>query len=119
MLRATTSGQDQSKLTEAAKDSFYYRKLQDVQNLPFKLMAKEIIRGQEDGSILSHIDPLFSTIQAWSVSIGYTKLLNASGSNKSPLFNVNLTDLKIFNLKMARVLLSSNVIAEKMKKIKT
>lgn len=108
MVRATSSGQDQTKLTEATKESLYYMKLQDIQNLPFKLTAKEISRGQADGSILPHIDPIFSTLQGWSFIIGYTKLLNANGSNKSPLFNVDLNDLKIFNLKLARTLLSSN-----------
>ena len=113
MVRTTSSGQDQSKLTEATKESLYYMKLQDIQNLPFKLTAKEIKRGQEDGSILPHIDPIFSTLQGWSFIIGYTKLLNANGSNKSPLFNVNLTDLKNFNLKLARTLLSSSSTLEK------
>lgn len=108
LVRSTSSGQDQTKLTEATKESLYYMKLQDIQNLPFKLTAKEITRGQADGSILPHIDPIFSTLQGWSFIIGYTKLLNANGSNKSPLFNVDLNDLKIFNLKLARTLLSSN-----------
>jgi AcrR family transcriptional regulator len=107
LVRSTSSGQDQTKLTEATKESLYYMKLQDIQNLPFKLTAKEISRGQADGSILPHIDPIFSTLQGWSFIIGYTKLLNANGSNKSPLFNVDLNDLKIFNLKLARTLLSS------------
>jgi len=107
LVRSTSSGQDQTKLTEATKESLYYMKLQDIQNLPFKLTAKEISRGQKDGSILPHIDPIFSTLQGWSFIIGYTKLLNANGSNKSPLFNVDLNDLKVFNLKLARTLLSS------------
>jgi len=112
MVRSTSSGKDQSKLTEATKESIYYLKLQDIQNLPFKLTAKEIVRGQEDGSILPSIDPIFSTLQGWSFIIGYTKLLNANGSNKSPLFNVSLTDLKVFNLRLARTLLSSGETLE-------
>jgi len=112
MVRSTSSGKDQSKLTEATKESIYYLKLQDIQNLPFKLTAKEIVRGQEDGSILPGIDPIFTTLQGWSFIVGYTKLLNANGSNKSPLFNVNLTDLKVFNLKLARTLLSSEETLE-------
>lgn len=113
MVRSTSSGQDKTKLTEATKESLYYMKLQDIQNLPFKLTAKEITRGQEDGSILPEIDPIFSTLQGWSFIIGYTKLLNANGSNKSTLFNVNLTDLKIFNLKLARALMSSGTTLAK------
>lgn len=111
IVRSTSSGQDKSKLTEATKESIYYLKLQDIQNLPFKLTSKEIQRGQEDGSILSQIDPIFSTLQGWSFIIGYTKVLNANGTNKSPLFNVNLSDLKTFNLRLARALLSSKVVA--------
>ena len=106
IVRSTSSGQDKSKLTEATKESIYYLKLQDIQNLPFKLTSKEIQRGQEDGSILEHIDPIFSTLQGWSFIIGYTKVLNANGTNKSPLFNVNMSDLKTFNLRLARALLS-------------
>ena len=118
MVRSTSSGQDQTKLTEATKESLYYMKLQDIQNLPFKLTAKEISRGQADGSILAHIDPIFSTLQGWSFIIGYTKLLNANGSNKSPLFNVDLNDLKIFNLKLARTLLSSESTLSKIDAMK-
>ena len=117
MVRSTSSGQDKSKLTEATKDSIYYLKLQDIQNLPFKLTAKEIQRGQEDGSILEHIDPIFSTLQGWSFIIGYTKVLNANGTNKSPLFNVNLSDLKIFNLRLARALLSNKVVARELENV--
>ncbi|MDF1695727.1 MAG: TetR/AcrR family transcriptional regulator [Saprospiraceae bacterium] len=117
MVRSTSSGQDKSKLTEATKESIYYLKLQDIQNLPFKLTAKEIQRGQEDGSILSNIDPIFSTLQGWSFIIGYTKVLNANGSNQSPLFNVNLNDLKRFNLKLARALLSNEVVANELENV--
>lgn len=118
LIRTTSSGQDKSKLTEATKESLYYMKLQDIQNLPFKLTAKEITRGQKDGSILPHIDPIFSTLQGWSFIIGYTKLLNANGSNKSPLFNVDLSDLKIFNLKLARTLMSSQSTLSKIDAMK-
>jgi len=117
MVRSTSSGQDKSKLTAATKESIYYLKLQDIQNLPFKLTSKEIQRGQEDGSILKHIDPIFSTLQGWSFIIGYTKVLNANGSNKSPLFNVNLSDLKLFNLKLARALLSNKVVAQELEHV--
>lgn len=118
MVRSTMSGKDESKLTEATKESIYYLKLQDIQNLPFKLTAKEIRRGQEDGSILDTIDPIFSTLQGWSFIIGYTKLLNANGSDKSPLFNMNLSDLKAFNLKLAKALLTSGAITREINNTK-
>ena len=117
IVRSTSSGKDKSKLTEATKDSIYYLKLQDIQNLPFKLTAKEIQRGKDDGSILEHIDPIFSTLQGWSFIIGYTKVLNANGSNQSPLFNVNLSDLKTFNLRLARALLSNTIVAKELENV--
>lgn len=117
MVRSTSSGQDKSKLTEATKESIYYLKLQDVQNLPFKLTDKEIQRGQKDGSILKQIDPIFSTLQGWTFIIGYAKVLNANGSNQSPLFNVNLSDLKKFNLKLARALLCNEVVANELENV--
>lgn len=118
MVRSTMSGKDETKLTDATKESIYYLKLQDIQNLPFKLTAKEIKRGQSDGSILKTVDPIFSTLQGWSFIIGYTKLLNANGSDKSPLFNVNLTDLKAFNLKLAKTILTSRTVNNEIDAIK-
>lgn len=115
LVRSTVSGQDQSRLTAATKESIYYLKLQDIQNLPLKLTIKEIQRGQEDGSILRIVDPILSTLQGWSFIVGYTKLLNANGSNKSPLFNVNLDDLKDFNLRLIYTLLSSTTVARELK----
>ena len=41
-------------------------------------------------------------------------MLNANGSNTSPLFNVNLSDLKKLNLRLARALLSNEVVAEEL-----
>ena len=40
MVRSTSDGTNEAKLTEAVKDSIYYVKLQDIQNLPFKLTVK-------------------------------------------------------------------------------
>jgi len=112
MVRSTSSGKDQSKLTEATKESLYYMKLQDIQNLPFKLTAKEIARGQQDGSILKHLDPMFSTLHGWATVIGYIKVINASGDNASPIFNVKLSDIRKLNLSIARALLSDKKIVD-------
>lgn len=106
-VRSTSAGKDLSKLTAATKESIYYTKIQDIQNLPFKLTVKEIQRGQQDGSILSKIDPMIQTLHGWATVIGYAKVISASGEYATPLFNVNLKDIKIMNLNVARVLLSS------------
>ncbi|MEE9437922.1 MAG: TetR/AcrR family transcriptional regulator [Saprospiraceae bacterium] len=117
MIRSSSSGKDQSKLTPATKDSIFYIKLQHIQNLPFKLTVKEIIRGQKDGSILASIDPMLSTLHGWTIVLGYTKVLSASGSNTSPLFNVNLIDLRNLNLKITRALLSNKLVKKELDKL--
>ena len=44
LVRSTSDGSNEAKLTEAVKESIYYVKIQDIQNLPFKLTVKEIER---------------------------------------------------------------------------
>lgn len=102
MVRSTSDGTNEARLTEAVKDSIYYVKLQDIQNLPFKLTVKEIERGKRDGSIQSSIDPMLTTLYGWTMVIGYVKVISASGMNATPLFKVSLHDLKTLNLKIAR-----------------
>jgi AcrR family transcriptional regulator len=106
MVRSTSSGKDEAKLTTATKESIYYMKLQDVHNLPFKLTAKEIERGIKDGSIRKEIDPMFQTLHGWTMVIGYVKVMAASGISTAPIFHHSLKDLKEYNLKLARTLLS-------------
>lgn len=102
LVRSTSDGTDEAKLTEAVKDSIYYVKLQDMQNLPFKLTVKEIERGKRDGSIQSSIDPMLTTLHGWTLVVGYVKVISASGTNATPLFKVSLQDLKDLNLKIAK-----------------
>lgn len=102
VVRSTSDGTNEAKLTEAVKDSIYYVKLQDLQNLPFKLTVKEIERGKKDGSIISTLDPMLTTLHGWTMVIGYAKVMSASGTNATPLFNVSLRDLKALNLKLAK-----------------
>lgn len=102
VVRSTSDGTNEAKLTEAVKDSIYYVKLQDLQNLPFKLTVKEIERGKKDGSIISTLDPMLTTLHGWTMVIGYAKVMSASGTNATPLFNVSLRDLKALNLNLAK-----------------
>jgi len=107
MVRSTSAGKDTTKLTEATKESIYYTKLQDIQNLPFKLTVKEIQRGQQDGSIINKLDPMVQTLHGWTTVIGYAKIITASGDHATPLFNVSLDDIKQLNLGVARALFES------------
>ena len=101
--RSTSSGENKEKLTDALKESVYFKKIQDIQNLPFKLMVNEINRGKADGSVKPDVDPMLATLSAWTASVGYIKVTAASGSK--PLFNVDLEILKNLHLKSATELL--------------
>lgn len=106
LVRSTASGNNEQKLTDGVKESIYFRKLQGLQNLPFKLTVQEINRGKEDGSISEHIDPMIATLAAWTASIGYIKVVAASGDK--PLFNVDLEALKSLQFKSASDLLQQS-----------
>ncbi len=110
LVRSTEDGSNEAKLTEAVKESIYYIKIQDIQNLPFKLTVKEIERGKRDRSILCPIDPMLMTLYGWSLVIGYAKVITASGKSATPLFHVSLKDLKALNLKIARNIFTSKTI---------
>lgn len=109
LVRSTSSGQDESKLTEALKESIYFMKLQDLQNLPFKLSIQEIKRGIADGSIHQDIDPALATITGWSSIIGFAKIISASGQNATPFLSVDLQKVKKVNLLMTEKILSEGV----------
>jgi AcrR family transcriptional regulator len=104
IVRSTSAGKIEDKLTEAVKDSPYFRQLQELHNLPFKWTVKEIERGKKDGSIKTKLDSMLCTLHGWTTVVGYVKILSASGANASPLFNVNLKDLKDLHLTLARTM---------------
>lgn len=110
LIRATSAGQDQNWLTEAVKESQYYVRLQEIQNLPFKLTVKEIERGKADGSIVSEMDPMMATLMGWSMVLGYSKILSYSEKNVSHLFHVSLREMKEAYLKLARHLFKTKRI---------
>lgn len=107
IIRTTEHGQDTSKLTEAIRDSIYFNKMQDIQNLPFKLSFQEIERGKADGSISSQLDSMLLALQGWSMVTGFAKILASSGSSVKPLFNIDLMELKRVNLELAQLLLQN------------
>lgn len=100
---------NEKKISETMKESIYFKKMQDIHNLLFKLSAKEIIRGKSDGSINNKLDPLFLSLHGWTMIIGYSKVLNASGDQNSTIFHMRVSDLKKFVLHTARITLESSV----------
>ncbi len=87
--RTTRDGMDTNRLTAALQDSIYYRKIQDIQNIPISLITQEIKRGVEDGSILNKQQPELLYLLAWSSTIGFVKLNSAAGKRQS-LLNVDV-----------------------------
>lgn len=94
------------QLTESIRESFYYMKLKDIENIGFKLAGSEIKKGQEDGSIRPELDPMLSTLLGWTTILGYIKVLSASGQSEKPVFGVKIGDLKSQSLEMMRTFLS-------------
>jgi AcrR family transcriptional regulator len=100
LVRTTGDGTVKAKMTDAVKDSIYWLKLQDMQNLPFKLSIKEIERGKKDGSIKTDTDSALATVQGWSMVMGYVKIRGASG--QMSIFKVDMNNVKNANLQLAR-----------------
>ncbi|MFZ1703407.1 MAG: TetR/AcrR family transcriptional regulator [Saprospiraceae bacterium] len=111
MVRSTSADKNSDKLTEAAKDSFYFHKLLELHNLPFKWTVKEIERGKKDGSIKTTLNAMVCTLHGWTMVIGYVKIVAASGDNATPLFNVNLKELKNLHLSLARTMFGIGLIS--------
>lgn len=100
--RSTASGQDIAKLTAAMKDSIYYQKIQDIQNIPITLAVKEIERGWSDGSVKNKNKPELLFITAWATIIGYLKLTTASGKHRSTLHKINKQEWKKYVLRFMK-----------------
>mgnify|MGYP000864315841 CR=1 FL=1 len=107
IIRTSDKGLNKSKLTDAMIESIYFQKLQDIQNLPFKLSFQEIERGKKDGSIVSKLDSMLITLQGWTMITGFAKILAASGNSVKPLFKIDLMQLKNTNLDLAKLLLTN------------
>lgn len=107
MNRSSDSGKDTSKLTEAVLQSNYYKKVQEQQNTPYKILAKQVAAGQEDGSIKMTIDPMLYTLHAWTSSLGYIKIVNSTGS--PTIFNFEFSNLRSMNLQLAKQILLGHV----------
>lgn len=106
---STIRSADEKKLTDALKDSIYFKKMQDIHNLIFKLSAKEILRGKTDGSIMNKLDPMFLSLHAWTMVIGYSKLLASSGNKDITIFHMKMSELKQLILQTAKIVLTNDI----------
>jgi AcrR family transcriptional regulator len=98
---------DESKFTDALIESTYFEKVKELQNVPFKLTAKQIQRGIDDGSISNDIDPNTATLYGWTAAVGYVKVSAASGNNSSIFFKVRMSELKKYSLDIQRKMMAN------------
>ncbi len=109
VIRSSSRATNKAKLTKGIQESKYFEKLHKIQNIPLKLSAIEIKKGQKDGSIRKDIAPMLATIYAWSKSIGYIKMLSAVGANTT-IMHISLSDVKKLLLKDSLLMLESKNI---------
>lgn len=102
---STVRSGNEDKLTDAIKESIYFKKMQDIHNLLFKLSAKEVLRGKEDSSIINDFDPMFLSLHGWTMVVGYSKVLAASGQEKRSIFHIEMSNMKKIILQTAKIVL--------------
>ena len=103
--RSTQLGKDRARMTDALKESMYYRKVQDIQNLPINLISEEITKGVNDGSILNRQRPELLYLTAWGSVIGFVKLNVAAGSGRQTLHHVDITEWRAYLLEVLKSIL--------------
>ena len=108
LIRSSSGGKDTDKISVGIRESIYFTKIQDIQNLPLKLTAQEIERGKRDGSIKSENDSMLLTLQGWSMIVGYIKLITSSGSSTN-LLKMDLKEIKQFNIELSRKVLAAGL----------
>ena len=93
VIRSTSAGNNEEKLSDALKESVYFMRLKDIHNIPVSIVVQEIKRGMEDGSIHDNRKPEMLYLSAWAMVLGYLKLTNLAG-RKHSLHTVQLDDWK-------------------------
>lgn len=106
-VRSTNEGTIGGKITEAMKESSYYERVKDIQNIPISIFLKEIERGRGDGSILNKQKPELIYLYAWAGVLGYVKL-NATAGNKTSILKVEISDWRNYIIKSTRNLLQDS-----------
>ena len=100
-IRSISGKGQENKLTEPLKQSLWFRKVQEIHNMPLMVMVQQIRAGQKDGSITNQNQPEEIFLTIWALLIGFTKLtFTTTGSKGDTLFQVNLIAWKqrIFSL---------------------
>ena len=106
-VRSTSEGTLDGKITEAMKESSYYERVKDHQNIPISIFLKEIDRGRKDGSILNKQKPELIYLYAWASVLGFVKL-NATSGKKTSILKVEISDWRNYIIKTTRSLLTDS-----------
>lgn len=103
-VRSTNEGTLDGKITEAMKESSFYERVKDIQNIPINIFLKEIERGRTDGSILNKQKPELIYLYAWSTVLGFVKL-NATSGKKTSILKVEISEWRNYIIQKTRDLL--------------
>jgi AcrR family transcriptional regulator len=103
-VKSTQEGTLDGKITEAMKESNYYERIKDIQNLPINIFLKEIERGRKDGSILNRQKPELIYLYAWASVLGFVKL-NATSGKTTSILRVDISEWRNYILQKTRDLL--------------
>lgn len=97
---------------DAFIDNLYFRKIQDIDNLPLSIVTKEIKRGQEDGSIKNERNPIMIYLSGWALVTGYVTLNTTNTKTKrSTIFKVPIEDWRNYTIKIITDMLLDQVEA--------
>ncbi|MEO1438250.1 MAG: hypothetical protein AAFV80_22100, partial [Bacteroidota bacterium] len=94
-----------NKMTEAMSESAYFKKCQEIQQLPTRLSIQEIQRGQKDGSVVNTDSAFLISLKAWMLLTGFAKLMTLSKDGELPMYKMPLEALKAEVLQTCRFFL--------------
>ncbi len=100
-VRSTNEGTLDKKITDAMKESSYYERVKDIQNIPINIFLKEIERGRQDGSILNKQKAELIYLYAWASVIGFVKL-NATSGKKTSILKVEISTWRNYIIQKTR-----------------
>ncbi|HLU92714.1 MAG TPA: TetR family transcriptional regulator [Membranihabitans sp.] len=98
-----SSNQKNNQLTDAMKNSIYFRKIKDIHNIPITIFQEEIARGQADKSIKNGRSPNLLYMTLWSLVVGFNQLKSAAAqNNRMTMYQINIREWKDYIVEVIR-----------------
>lgn len=98
-----SSNQKNNQLTDAMKNSIYFRKIKDIHNIPITIFQEEIARGQKDGSIHNKRSPNLLYMTLWSLVVGFNQLKSAAAqNNRMTMYQIDIREWKNYIVELIR-----------------